>query len=347
MTQNENSVQNKKKPFIIPIFLPHAACPNRCLFCNQGALHPEEAGLDFFRMKSEVKRWLGFERDALRPVELAFYGGNFLGLSEDLVRECILFAERELPQGRIRFSTRPDSISRESLLPFAEKKIQPVVELGIQSLDNTVLLKSLRGHTAEDVFRAIGLLEEIHGEIIAQMMLGLPGADESSDLISAEKLSSLPIHGARIAPTLVLEGSGLARLYKEGGYKPLDFNEAVRRCAKYMGILEGSGIPVIRLGLQTDDALEKSILAGPHHPAFGEWVRSFSLREEVLAELQMKGPFCEGEEIHIRVSDKIMGRMRGMGRENEIIFNKAVFPAKLFIKADLQMPAGAWVLERI
>lgn len=346
MTQDGNSVQNRKKPFIIPIFLPHAACPNLCLFCNQRALHPEENFLDFSRMKKEITRWLNFERASRRPVELAFYGGNFLGLSEKNVRECLLFLEKEIPEARIRFSTRPDSVSEESLRPFTEKKNRPVVELGVQSLDDAVLLENLRGHTAEDVFRAVRLLREMNATIIAQMMVGLPGADEASDLTSAATLSHLPIHGARIAPTLVLEGSGLARLYKERRYTPLGFEEAVRRCARYMEILEKAGIPVIRLGLQTDEALEKSIIAGPHHPAFGEWVRSFRLREKVLVELDKMKPFQEGEKIRIRVSRELTGRMRGMNKENENVFKSAVSPANLSIVTDPQLPSDFWFPEK-
>lgn len=339
-------MKNKNKPFIIPIFLPHAACPNTCLFCNQRALHPEEKLFDFSRLEKEILRWAGFARNPSRPLELAFYGGNFLGLPESFIGECLEFVDKNFPGAAIRFSTRPDSISEKKIRLFTEKKMRPVVELGIQSLDDAVLLQSLRGHRAEDTFRAVHLLRERDVPVVAQMMLGLPGASPDSDLASVRELSRLPIHGARLSPTLVLKGSGLAKLHGQGKYVPLGFEDAVRLCAASMAILESAGIPVIRMGLQTDGNLEKNLLAGPHHPAFGEWVRSYDLRQKVLAALHERRPFHGEEEVCIRVSHRLMGRMRGMGKQNERFFAKAVFPARISIVSDRTFPSGVWLLEK-
>ena len=70
------------RPFIIPLFIPHLGCPHRCVFCNQSSItgrdgtlvSPEEAG-------ERIRTFLGYKKENRGPVEVAFYGGNFLGLS--------------------------------------------------------------------------------------------------------------------------------------------------------------------------------------------------------------------------------------------------------------------------
>ena len=75
----------------------------------------------------------------------------------------------------------------------------------------------------------------------------------------------------RIYPALVLEGTILADSFRKGGYTPLSLDEAVTWLAPAYDVALRAGIPVIRMGLHPDPALEKPgvILAGPYHPAFG------------------------------------------------------------------------------
>ncbi|MCW7754604.1 radical SAM protein [Desulfobotulus sp. H1] len=332
------------KPFIIPLFLPHAACPRHCLFCNQKALHAEDFLLDMHALRRERDRWLAFPRNRQRPLELAFFGGNFLGLGESRLRACMDLVT-EVPGAGVRFSTRPDTVSEDSVR-ICKKAGRPVtVELGIQSLDEAVLRRSARGHGVAEVARAVQVLKDAGIRTGAQMMLGLPGATESSDMASAESLCVLSPDFARVAPTLVLGGSGLALLYRRGAYKPMSFGEAVLRSARYVDLLEKRGVPVVRIGLQTDTFLENSIVAGPHHPAFGEWVRGRMLADRVLVVLASMGPFFAGEEVCIRAADSIRGRMQGMKKSNFPLFCKAVAPASLRIRTDAGLPPGFWQVE--
>ena len=62
---------------ILPIFVPHAGCPNDCVFCNQkrisGSLLPASA---------ETVRAAVSVLEPGSGYELAFYGGSFTAIPE-------------------------------------------------------------------------------------------------------------------------------------------------------------------------------------------------------------------------------------------------------------------------
>ena len=77
---------------IYPCFIPHLACPNRCVFCDQekitGKKEPDPAG-----MLGQFARDL--ENISDKGVELAFYGGNFTAI-DPAIQEKILAGVRTL-----------------------------------------------------------------------------------------------------------------------------------------------------------------------------------------------------------------------------------------------------------
>ena len=78
----------------------------------------------------------------------------------------------------------------------------------------------------------------------------------------------------RLYPLLVLRGSRLAEDWRRGVYRPLSPAKATLFCAWLKERLDAAGIPVIRMGLQAGPELERELLAGPYHPAFGELARA-------------------------------------------------------------------------
>ncbi|TWI75620.1 radical SAM family protein [Desulfobotulus alkaliphilus] len=333
-----------QKPFIIPLFLPHAGCPHHCIFCNQKTLHPESGKRDLSMLRRERDRWLAFPRDFQRPVELAFFGGNFLGLPPGELEACMELVQ-EVPGAGLRFSTRPDTVNRASLERFRASGLHVTAELGIQSLDERVLRLSARGHGVDAVVAAFKALKQAGIRVGAQMMTGLPGASASSDLETAAGLVALGPDFARVSPALVLKGSGLAKLYARGRFRPLEFSEAVERTAAYVNILEKGGVPVVRIGLQADTHLEESLLAGPHHPSLGEWVRGRILGDAVLEAFGRMGGKRAGQPLRIRVSSHLRSRMQGMERSNVSRFEKAFFPAPFSIVTEKNQGPDFWIIE--
>jgi len=261
------------KRLIVPVFLPQAGCPHRCIFCSQESLtgctgvpSPEEAG-------RELSGHLG---PGTPDATIAFYGGSFTSLGQDELKEYLhvaaRFAEKGMASG-IRISTRPDTVDSRLADLLAGLRVTEV-ELGVQSMDDAVLKACARGHTARDTAVAVETLKRAGMEVGVQMMAGLPGDTPEGFLGSVREVISLGPDFARVFPTVVVEGAPLAGMWRAGGYEPISLDEAVSLCADALELFDEAGVPVIRFGLQATKSLDETYLAGPYHPSFGHMVKS-------------------------------------------------------------------------
>ncbi len=263
-------------PLVIPLFIPHRGCPHQCLFCNQHSI--TGAGLDDVRGEGIgriLQLWLARSPDR-QEVQAAFYGGSFTCLPQQEQAELLAAVQPFIDAGevdRIRISTRPDCVSAEICRFLVQHRVG-IVELGVQSLDDQVLRAARRGHTAQDCRRAIDLLKEAGLEVGVQLMPGLPGENTSSFLAGVRAVIALAPAFVRLYPAVVLRHSQLGLDWQRGAYRPLTLNRAVALVARARMLFNEAGIAVLRMGLQPSAELEREILAGPYHPAFGECVLS-------------------------------------------------------------------------
>ena len=258
---------------------------------------------------NEVDRYLTY-KGCRKRIELAFFGGNFLGLEQRVMTGLLETAHHLFKKNKIhgiRFSTRPDTITKERLMRLKEYPIT-TVELGVQSMSDVVLKISRRGHTQNDTLLATTLLNQFYSrfstppdygnnvsistvkkgkqvQVGMQMMVGLPGDTPATALESARKIAALSPDFVRIYPLVVLNGSPLATWYKQGKYTPLSLEMSVQLVKKIYKIFHSHGIDVIRMGLQASDLMEDTsiMLAGPWHPAFGHLVHSALFFDQAVA----------------------------------------------------------------
>jgi len=253
-----SSETGRSRPYVIPLFIPHAGCPHRCIFCNQHSTTaarssvPSEA-----QIRQTVDQYLGFRSHRRHSTEIAFFGGNFLGLDAEIIDHLMMAVAPYVDRGAvdgIRFSTRPDTIDTHRLDRITAFPVT-TIELGVQSMNDAVLKASHRGHTARQTECAVALLKARPYRIGLQMMLGLPMDTPERAIASGERIAALKPDAVRIYPALVLAESPLERLYRNGSYLPWDLETAVRVSARLVARFEKNGIPVIRMGLQATDAL--------------------------------------------------------------------------------------------
>jgi histone acetyltransferase (RNA polymerase elongator complex component) len=311
--------QQKHRPFVIPIFLPHAGCPHQCVFCNQVSItgvKQNTVGPDQFRR--QIRQFLEYKKEGRKPVQIAFFGGNFLGLKQEEIESWLELAGEFVSQGLvdgIRFSTRPDTIDAERL-DILENYPVATVELGVQSMDDQVLVQAGRGHRASDTIRAVEALKERQLDIGLQMMVGLPGDSEARSLTTARKIADLDPDFVRIYPTVVVENSRLAEWFKKGKYLPLSLENAVTLVKKVYLLFKQEDIDVIRMGLQATDDLgnDSFVLAGPYHPAFGHLVYSEIFWDKAIAAIEA-AEFVK-DTLTIFVNPRSISKMRGLNNSN-------------------------------
>lgn len=259
----------------IPVFLPELACPHRCVFCNQSSISSTYHIPSIEEVTTIIEKHLSSFKALNRHVELAFFGGNFTGLPQQMQLEYLQHVQPWLKSGQIqgiRLSTRPDYISAEHTSWLKDFGVTHI-ELGAQSTDNEVLQKSGRGHKRDAIEKASVIINEAGLVLGLQMMVGLPGDSVEKCLATAKDIIHFGAKETRIYPCLVVQDTALEKLYSQGKYQPLSLEEAVAQAAKLYLIFENAGVKVLRIGLHTSDDLNGSaLIAGPYHPNFAEMV---------------------------------------------------------------------------
>ncbi|MFC1786747.1 tRNA uridine(34) 5-carboxymethylaminomethyl modification radical SAM/GNAT enzyme Elp3 [Halobacteriota archaeon] len=160
----------------------------------------------------------------------------------------------------ITFETRPDW-SKKDHIDLMLKLGGTKVELGVQSIYDFVLRRMERGHTVEDAIMANAMLRDSGLKVGFHMMPGLPGASLDDDLKMFRRIFTDPKFKPdylKIYPTLIVNGTQLHDIWKNGEYVPLMNDDAVELLAKVKSFLP----PWVRLQRIQRDVPANLILAG-------------------------------------------------------------------------------------
>lgn len=225
--------------------------------------------------------------ERVKAAQIAFFGGSFTAIDRSYMTELLKAAKHAVDRfgfAGIRCSTRPDAIDCERLDILKAYGVT-AIELGAQSMDDGVLQRNRRGHTAADVECAAKLIKAYEIELGLQMMTGLPGDTDGTAVETAKKLIALQPATMRIYPTIVLRNTQICDWYEAGMYAPQTLEDAVTLCAKLITMIEDAGIRIIRVGLHASEALDDRA-AGPYHPAFMELCRSRIFLDALTAQLR-------------------------------------------------------------
>jgi histone acetyltransferase (RNA polymerase elongator complex component) len=283
----------KKRPLVIPIFIPQEGCRHRCIYCDQHTISGvSPSSWNPASIRRHVQGYL--DNSSRSPVQVAFYGGSFTFLSVSRQRLFLEAVREFLEQDRVcslRLSTRPDGIAEKNL-DFLQTMGVETIELGAQSLHDPVLAAAGRGHSSKDTYEAATRVKKHGFELGLQLMPGLPGDTRDIFGQTVSKVIDLKPSFVRLYPTVVLSSTPLERLYRNGRYKPLNLKEAVDWCKEAKKQFDEAGISVVRIGLQPTTSLEQPgrVVAGPYHPAFGQLVNSSLWSERITPVLRKLRP---------------------------------------------------------
>ncbi len=159
----------------------------------------------------------------------------------------------------LSIATRPDCLGDEIISLLARlNRIKPVfVELGLQTADDRVAEFIRRGYKTEVFDQAVKRLTAAGLEVIAHMIIGLPGEDMSSAVATARRIAESGAKGIKFHLLHILRGTDLEKEYNEGQYTPLSPEEYTRILKSCIAVLP----PDIVIHRLTGDGAKKDLVA--------------------------------------------------------------------------------------
>jgi elongator complex protein 3 len=185
------------------------------------------------------------------------------------------------------------------------------IEIGVQSLNNNVYKLVNRGYTIDDVVHAFKNARDAGYKIVAHMMPGLPGSSPEKDIEDFRRLfedDAFKPDMLKIYPTLVLEHTGLFKMYSSGKYQAYSEDELVNVIVEAKKVIP-EWVRIMRIQREIES---KDIIAGP---------KNGNLRQIVLHKLRQQGYRCKC----IRCRET--GLQRRYPSEEEVILRRTDYSA--------------------
>jgi histone acetyltransferase (RNA polymerase elongator complex component) len=265
---------------IVPVFLPHLGCTDRCIYCDQGCI-TDVHNNDLPSLIEKSLEKVGGKH------EVGLFGGNIFNVEPSVLKTLFHYFDRFSESIlNFRISTKPVPINKETIQILKENRVT-VIELGMPVFNDAILKKLNRGHTVEDFYRAFHFLKNEGFHVALQAMVGLPDETMIDIKETAEHIIRLAPHYIRIYPLVVLKNTPLHRMYESGLFAPIQFGEAIERATYiYLNALK-HGIKTVKMGLTDNEIIKDSIVAGQFHSAFGYMVKSQAFYLAVSARIDI------------------------------------------------------------
>ena len=298
---------------ILPVFLPHLGCRQKCIYCNQQWITGNSE-------RRTYTRQCGRPLSPLRPGrEWPSTGESRLGSApQGLAR---LFSSFR-PVSREDHDHAPidgtDSTGQSNDRTLKEYGVR-VIELGMPAFNDGMLRALGRHHTVKDLYDTFEVLTLEGFTVGLQVMVGLPGETREEIRSTVQHLERLKPAILRIYPLVVLRDTPLHAAFEQGRFSPLSVEEAVLRALFIYLHASACGIKVIKMGLTANEFLKGQIIAGPFHPAFGYLVRAeafYLAITKVCREKSISG------QITLHCNKKDIPHVTGYRRSNTQKFEK-------------------------
>lgn len=232
-------------------------CPNRdgskgtggCIYCNNVSFSPRETQA-IVPLEEQMAAGMAYHRQRLGSEKFIVYFQKYTNTygSVDLLADLYRRALAHPDVLGISVGTRPDSLSDETLdlLEGIARTRYVCLELGLQSMDDTILTRINRGHTLEDFVSTLERASGRNFDICAHLIYGFPGETAGEFLKTADLLASLPVDSVKLHQLHAVEGTELAEMYRRGEFVPLQLSAYVKTAADFLERLP-SRIAVQRL----------------------------------------------------------------------------------------------------
>jgi len=201
-------------------------------------------------------RGLGHSVD---KVEFIVMGGTFMSLDKSYkdyfirnlhdalsghksssVEEAVRYSEQSTIKCiGITIETRPDYCLKPHLSEMLGYGCTRI-EIGVQSIYESVARETNRGHTVSAVSNSFHLAKDCGFKVVTHMMPDLPNTGLERDLTGFTEFFENPAFrpdGLKLYPTLVIRGTGLYELWKTGRYHNYTPDQLVELTASVMAMV--------------------------------------------------------------------------------------------------------------
>ncbi len=223
-------------------------CPNRdgrvsrggCLYCNARG-SGTGAWARGLNLTAQLRQGMARLKDRYQADRFIAYFQSFSNTYAPVARLQALYDEvLGLPDVvGLSVGTRPDCLEEgalELLAGYARERLL-WLELGLQSAHDRTLAALNRGHDVACFSRAVERAAARGLEVVAHVILGLPGEGPEEMAATADYLASLPLQGVKIHLLYVVRGSALAHLYQQGAYTCLSEDSYVSLAVDFVELL--------------------------------------------------------------------------------------------------------------
>ncbi len=123
----------------------------------------------------------------------------------------------------LAIGTRPDCIDEEvaGLIASYKDRCDVWVELGLQTANDKTAEIINRGYKTEVFDRAVRILEKYGIDVVAHIIIGLPGETADDVKRTVEFLNNYRLFGIKIHSMYVMRGTALEQMYLRGDYTPI------------------------------------------------------------------------------------------------------------------------------
>lgn len=221
-------------------------CPGECIYCPRGedapqsytgkepaALRAKRANYDPYLQVKDRLTQLQSIGHTIDKAELIVMGGTFTAQPFEyqkwFVKRCLeAMQKRSSKNVGITFETRPDFAKErhaDEMLSLGVTR----VELGVQTIKDSIYEKIKRGHSVRDVTEATQILKDVGLKVGYHMMPGL-FSNLDDDLEMFETLfedERFKPDFLKIYPALVIKGTKLYDMWVKEEFKPYSDEEAI------------------------------------------------------------------------------------------------------------------------
>jgi uncharacterized protein len=120
-------------------------------------------------------------------------------------------------------ATRPDCLSPavlELLAGYADR-LMVWLELGLQTIHDTTLVRINRGHTYKEFLDGYMMARNFPLNICLHMIIGLPGEGKYEVLATAREVARLTPEGLKIHSLYIHRRTALEKLHRDGDFEPI------------------------------------------------------------------------------------------------------------------------------